>query len=98
MLNDDRPEFQALDELRAVLQSLTGELGSWRRRALKAEAEQTELGLGHDVVASREQIVSLESDNAALEQRMEAVRGRLSDLLTRLRFLEEQAAAEERDR
>ena len=56
MLNDDRPEFQALDELRAVLQSLTGELGSWRRRALKAEADQTELGLGHDVVASREQV------------------------------------------
>jgi predicted nuclease with TOPRIM domain len=98
MFNDDRPEFQALDELRAVLQSLTGELGSWRRRALKAEADQTELGLGHDVVASREQMLSLESQNATLEQRMDAARGRISDLLTRLQFLEEQVAAEEHDR
>jgi hypothetical protein len=98
MSNDDRPEFQALDELRTVLQSLTGELAGWRRRALKAEAEQTELGLGHNMVANREQIVSLEGQNKALLERLEASRTRLSDLLTRLRFLEEQVSAEEQTR
>lgn len=98
MSNDDRPEFQALDELRGVLESLTEELASWRRRALKAESEQTELGLGGEVVASRERVVALEAENADLVQRLAGARTRVEELLKRLRFLEEQVAAEEQSR
>ena len=99
MSNEDRPEFRALDDLRTVLEALTGELASWRRRALKAESEQTpQLGFAHDVVADRERLVALEEQNAALEGRLEEARTRVSDLLARLRFLEEQVAAEEQAR
>jgi hypothetical protein len=93
--SEDRPEFQALDELRDVLHSVTEELAAWRRRALKAESDQTELGLGQDVVANREKVVALEAENTDMQQRLEAARSRVEELLTRLRFLEEQVAAEE---
>jgi chromosome segregation ATPase len=96
--SEGRPEFEALDELRDVLHSVTEELASWRRRALKAESEQTELGLGHDAVASREQLAELESDNNDMQQRLETAKARVEELLTRLRFLEEQVAAEESGR
>lgn len=89
------PEFDALDELEAVLRNLTDELASWRKRALKAEAQRTELGEDHDVVGSRERILNLESENRELEQRLETARQRVADLLNRLRFLEEQVAVEE---
>lgn len=92
------PEFDALDELEAVLRNLTDELAAWRKRALKAEAQRTELGEDHDVVASRERILNLESENHELEQRLETARQRVADLLNRLRFLEEQVAVEESGR
>ncbi|NIM51127.1 MAG: hypothetical protein GTN62_11065 [Gemmatimonadales bacterium] len=98
MSNDDRPEFQALEELRVVLTALTGELATWRRRALKAEAQQAELGVEHDVVATRERILELESQNAEVHTRLEEARKRVTDLLGRLRFLEEQVALEEQRR
>jgi len=96
--SEDRPEFEALDELRDVLHSVTEELAAWRRRALKAESDQTELGLGHDVVANREKVVALESENTDMQQRLETARVHVEELLTRLRFLEQQVAAEERGR
>ena len=95
MSNEERPEFQALEELREVLAALSNELSAWRRRALTAEAEQTQLQLDADVVASRERMVGLESENAELKQRLEAAHGRVSELISRLRFLEEQVAMEE---
>ncbi len=98
MSSEDRPEFQALDELRDVLHSVTEELAAWRRRALKAESEQTELGFGQDVVANREKVVVLEAENTDMQQRLEAARSRVEELLARLRFLEEQVAAEEQGR
>lgn len=98
MSSEDRPEFEALDELRDVLHSVTEELAAWRRRALKAESDQTELGLGHDVVANREKVVALESENTDMQQRLETARVHVEELLTRLRFLEQQVAAEERGR
>jgi predicted nuclease with TOPRIM domain len=73
-------------------------LAAWRRRALKAESEQTELGLGQNVVANREQIAALESENSEMQQRLESAKGRVEELMTRLRFLEEQVAAEEQGR
>ena len=98
MSSEDRPEFQALDELRDVLHSVTEELAAWRQRALKAESDQTELGLGQDVVANREKVVALEAENTDMQQRLEAARSHVEELLTRLRFLEEQVAAEEQGR
>jgi predicted nuclease with TOPRIM domain len=93
--NEERPEFQALEELREVLTALSTELASWRRRALTAEAEQTQLQLDADVVASRERLVGLQSENAELKQRLEAAHNRVSELISRLRFLEEQVTMEE---
>ncbi len=95
MSNDERPDLEALEELRDVLTKLKDELAAWRRRALKAEADQAELGVEHDAVASRERIVDLEAANQELEQRLEAARERVTELLGRLRFLEEQVAIEE---
>lgn len=98
MSSDVGPEFEALAELRSVLGLLTEELASWRRRALKAEAQQVELAGGHDVVADRERLVTLDGENADLKQRLEAARGRVAELAARLRFLEEQVALEEQTR
>ena len=98
MSNDDRPEFRALDDLERVLAGLSGELSSWRKRALKAEGEQAALDAGYDAVANRERILELESRNADLEVRLTAARERINELLGRLRFLEEQVAIEEQAR
>ncbi len=95
MSNEERPEFQALEELREVLTSLSNELAAWRRRALTAEAEQTQLQLDSDVVASRERTVGLQSENTELKRRLDAAHDRVSELISRLRFLEEQVAMEE---
>lgn len=98
MSNDDRPELQALTELEDVLEKLTEELAGWRRRALQAEASQSELGVDHDAVASRKRIVELEARNGELQERLDGARGRVTELLRRLRFLDEQAALEEHAR
>lgn len=98
MSNEDRPEFLALEELREVLQALSGELAAWRRRALAAEAEQAQFQLESDIVGTRERLVGLESENAELKDRLEAAHARVSDLVSRLRFLEQQIATEEQGR
>ena len=92
------PEFVALDQLEGVLQHLTDELASWRRRALKAESERSELGPGHDPVGTRERIVDLEDENRLLHERLGSARQRVQELLSRLRFLEDQVAMEETSR
>lgn len=97
MSNGDA-ELDALRELEDVLERLKGELAAWRRRALKAEAVRTELGGAHDVVAARERILELEHENRELEVRLDAARERVTELLKRLRFLEEQVAVEESGR
>lgn len=89
---------RALSELEMTVRHVSDELASWRRRALKAESQHTELGADHDAVASRSRIRELEKENDELEQRLAAVREQVERLLTRLRFLEEQAGAEEEAR
>jgi predicted nuclease with TOPRIM domain len=96
--NVERPEFQALTELERVLQHVKDELASWRRRALKAEAHRAEMGMDHDVVATRERIRELELENEQVNGRLQAARTRVDDLLTRLKFLEEQVRLEEQAR
>ncbi len=95
MSNDERPEFEALSQLEDVLQHVAEELASWRRRALKAEAEQSALGdEGESPLAARDRLTKLESENAELRRRLDSARKRLDGLVGRLRFLEEQTAIE----
>ena len=98
MSNDGRPDLAALEELKQVLDEITGELSTWRRRALKAEGEREQMGAEYDAVANRERILELESQNAELTTRLDAARSRVNDLIGRLRFLEEQVAMEEQSR
>lgn len=92
---DDRPEFQALAELEQVLANLRDGIADWRRRALRAEAERAGIEAGADVVGLQQRLVRVEAENADLHRRLDAARERLNDLLSRLRFLEEQVALEE---
>jgi len=96
--NAGRPEYRALAELERVLEHVQEELTSWRRRAHKAESDRAEMGLDHDVVASREMITELERDNRAKSDRLKLVRERVEGLLARLKFLEEQINMDEQGR
>lgn len=83
----EKPDLEgAIRELDAVLLRLEAELASWRKRALQAEARLGELmrteGGG--------KLGELEGRNLALEERVQAATARLSDLISRLTFLEEQ--------
>ena len=98
MSNADRPEFQALAELRRVLVHVTEELASWRRRAQKAESARNEVSTSGDVVATRERISELERENAEVRLRLTTARTRVDDLFRRLKFVEEQSELEEQRR
>jgi hypothetical protein len=84
----ERPDLDALRELEEVLRHFENELASWRRRALTAEARLAELGSGPAAEGSAAREV--EEENRVLQQRLGAVKGRVGDLLDRMRFLEEQ--------
>lgn len=92
--NAARPELRALGELEAAIGHIAEELAGWRRRALKAETQRAELGVGHDAVGARERILELEQVNADLEERLAGARDRVEHLHARLQFLEEQVGAE----
>src|SRR5262249_44477319 len=82
----ERPDLDALKELEEVVRHFETELASWRRRALSAEGRLTELAGGEaGATFSR-----LEDENRAMAQRLQLARGRLGELLDRLRFLEQQ--------
>lgn len=91
----ERPDLAALAELERVLQNLGEELGAWRRRSLKAEAELKEAQASGGVVAgaelkeSRQRVIELETENQALRQRIDAAKERLRVLAGRLSFLEQ---------
>jgi len=86
-----------LDQLESGLRYVADELAGWRARAVKAEAELKEGGArsGGAVAKSdpetRGRVADLEQENRTLRQRVDAARGRVHDLLSRLTFLEEQA-------
>lgn len=98
MSSDARPDLAALGELERVLGHLSEELAAWRRRALTAETQRSELGLDTDIVAARERVIELEDENTEFKRRLEGARARVVELLARLRFLEEQVAMEEQSR
>ena len=93
----ERPDLKALDELERVLRHVGEELAGWRRRALSAEAELQEVRASGGVLAgpelkdARQRIVALETENQALERRVEAAKERLRALGARLAFLEQQS-------
>src|SRR5213593_1909131 len=93
----ERADGRMLDQLESVLRYVADELAGWRARALKAEAELKEGGArsGGAVAKSdpetRGRVADLEQENRTLRQRVDAARGRVHDLLSRLTFLEEQA-------
>ena len=90
MPDSESPEFAALNELEAVVRHVCDELATWRRRAQKAEGDKPGGGRdrAHDGAGS-------DADNVELRRRIDATRGRMEDLLKRLRFLEEQASVQE---
>ncbi len=95
MSNAEKPEFQALEQLESTIREVSDELATWRRRAHKAESDHVDLSGDGDIVDARARIVHLEGENKHLLGRVQDARHRVSELLSRLRFLEEQTAAEE---
>lgn len=95
MSSGERADFRALEQLEGVIRLLSDELAVWRRRAHKAESERVHLSGDTDIVDARSRIVNLEGENQELRTRIKHARGRVTELLHRLQFLEEQTAAGE---
>jgi hypothetical protein len=91
----ERPDQKALTDLEQVVHHLTEELAGWRRRTLKAEGELQEARANGGVVAgpelkqARQRVIELETENQALQQRIDAAKDRLRVLAGRLSFLEQ---------
>lgn len=90
----ERPDQKALEELEKLSRHMLEELGSWRRRCLKAEAELQELqaaggGAAPDLARARQRMKELEAENQALRQRVDTARDRVHGLVGRLTFLEQ---------
>ncbi len=92
MSGGERPDLEAFEALEEVLRHLESELAGWRRRALSAESRAADLQRtveqGDDAPA-RSKV--LEEQNQELARRVEHAKGRVTDLLQRLRFLEQQS-------
>jgi len=84
----ERPDLDALRELEEVLGHFETELASWRRRALTAEQRLADVTRGEGGASSR--IDQLEGEKSVLDDRLSQAKGRVNDLLERLRFLEQQ--------
>ncbi len=85
----ERPDLDALHELEDVLRHLGEELAAWRRRALTAEGRVSD----HSRASGGEgqhRLRDLEEANRLLEQRLDAARLRVTELVSRLDFLEQQ--------
>jgi FtsZ-binding cell division protein ZapB len=91
----DRPDHKALSDLEKVVHHLAEELAGWRRRTLKAEGELQEARANGGIVAgpelkeARQRVAQLETENQALQQRIDAAKERLRTLAGRLTFMEQ---------
>jgi chromosome segregation ATPase len=89
----ERPDTAALARLEPLVRTLAEELGAWRKRCQRAEAELGDLRSGSgtiggpDLLQVRQRIVDLERENQELRQRVVAAREKLATLSTRLGFL-----------
>ncbi len=84
----ERPDLDALRELEEVLRHFESELASWRRRALTSEQRLADVTRGEGGAPGR--IQELETENQTLEERVARAKLRVTDLLDRLQFLEQQ--------
>lgn len=97
----ERADAEVLDQLEAILRHVADELATWRSRALKAEGDLKEGGgragagggggVAKPDLELRGRAAELEQENKQLRLRVEAAKGRVQDLVSRLAFLEEQA-------
>ena len=97
----ERTDRVVLEELEQLLAAVEQELGSWRARCQRAEAE---LALssgkgkgghaGPDLSQARLRIGALEGENDDLKRRISAAREHIERLRTRLRFVEEHGAGD----
>jgi chromosome segregation ATPase len=89
-----RPDQAVITEVETLVRHLADELGAWRRRCLRSEAELGDLkarsatGTGPGLSETRARAVELEQENVELRRRLEAARERLGALTARLAFLE----------
>ena len=90
--NGERPEFRALEELEEAVRQVSEELAGWRKRAHRAEGSAAAPGGDGGLLSARERVVELEGENENLRDLIQQTRTRVTGLLTRLRFLEEQTA------
>ena len=91
MSDSVRPENAAFAELELLVKHLGDELGSFRRRALQAEARVKSLeSTGVKGVVSPERVQYLERENAGLTTRLESARARTQQMIDRVRFLRQQ--------
>ncbi len=88
MSNSVNPHKQAMDELERVLGAVGEELASWRRRALRAEADNSGAAEAPQQVLDR--LALLETENSDLRNRVAAARERADGLMSRLHFFEQQ--------
>ncbi len=91
----ERPDGPALARVEVLLQQLSSELTTWRRRALKAEGELNEVkgqgGMGGaDIQQLRSRTVGLETENLTMQSRIGEALRHVESLQARLRFLEHQ--------
>jgi chromosome segregation ATPase len=95
----ERPDLAALDRLAPLVQTLAEELGAWRKRCQRAEAEAAEMKArggtlaGPELTQVRQRIVDLERENQDLRQRIAVAREQLAALSARLVFLEDRGVA-----
>ena len=87
----ERVDAPVVDQLETILRHVADELALWRARATKAEADLKGSGAVKLDPEARGRVADLEQENKTLRLRVEAARGRVQDLLSRLAFLEEQA-------
>jgi chromosome segregation ATPase len=95
----ERPDDAALARLEQLVRHLAEDLGAWRKRGLRSEAEVAELKsrggslAGPELLQVRQRIVDLERENQDLRLRVTVARDQLASLSARLVFLEDRKAA-----
>ncbi|NUQ22057.1 MAG: hypothetical protein HOQ09_14000 [Gemmatimonadaceae bacterium] len=88
--DNGRPEIAAFQELSQLVHHLEDELGTFRRRAMAAEARVKELeALSGDEPTD---VVALARENADLKKRLAVATDRTRQLLERVRFVRQQGA------
>lgn len=97
MFDTEPPDRSAFRELHTLVQHLTDELASFRRRAISAEARLRELESaaqgadGSTAGALQQRLRQLEAENGELRKRLESGAERVRQMQERVRFLRQQA-------